>query len=132
MASKLDKKQQAFSRQALRRASFRWPARGDALKAARVGRNQYLCNGCKEITTNKEGNLDHIDPVVDPKVGYVDLEEYASRLLIYTGWQWLCKKCHSIKTVTERNIAAKRRKDNPFSGLKAKKKVKKKTKRKKK
>ena len=55
----------------LRSASFRWKPRGEALKAARVERGKYKCASCEELFGPKEIILDHIDPVVDPKVGFV-------------------------------------------------------------
>jgi hypothetical protein len=54
---------------------------------------------------------DHIAPVVDPAVGFVDWDTYIRRMFIETGWQAICKSCHDIKTTKERAIATKRRKD---------------------
>ena len=53
----------------LRRSSFRWRARQEAMANARVERGKYKCNSCGDLFGPKQIILDHIEPVVDPKVG---------------------------------------------------------------
>jgi len=103
----LDKFREQFVRWTLRRASFRWPPRGEALKAARVDRGIYQCNLCKGKFKNKEIKVDHVEPVVPVFVrGAVlkvpSLEQYVSRMFPeVAGFQVLCKTCHDSKTKRE-------------------------------
>lgn len=43
--------------------------------------------------------LDHIEPVIDPIDGWIDLDEYAKRMFCEAeGFQCLCFGCHDMKT----------------------------------
>jgi hypothetical protein len=54
---------------------------------------------------NKEISLDHIEPVVDPHLGFVDWNNYIERLFCEaSGFQVLCKTCHSAKSKRENEI----------------------------
>jgi len=109
----IEKYRQAFIKNTLRRASYRWPYRNLAAVAARVGRGIYKCADCGKISTNKEKKLDHINPVVDPLVGFVNWDVYAKRMLpSIKGWQVLCKMCHDEKTKAEREIRKETRRRN--------------------
>lgn len=91
--------------QALRRASYRWPGRNEAMKAARVDRGQYRCNSCKRIFGRKEIQMDHVEPVIDVHRGFTTLDDYAARLIPNVdGWQCLCKTCHKFKSAQENEI----------------------------
>lgn len=96
----------AFIIATLRRASYRWKPRTEALKAARLARNTYRCAMCQGTFTRKEVQLDHIEPVIDPKVGFTTWDEYIARLYVAKeGFQVICKaNCHKIKTELERAI----------------------------
>lgn len=99
----------AFLINALRRASYRWPGRYKAAKRSHIGRNEYYCESCGLILTKREGQMDHILPVVDPVHGWQDLDVFAERLYCTEwGWQRLCSPCHDVKTAAENAI----RKDN--------------------
>lgn len=114
-----DARHNQFVRSNLRMASRKWPPIAQCLKNARVERGFYLCATCKEIvpaTIKVEGkrvkniHVDHIEPVVDPAVGFVDWNTYIERL--YTepeNLQAICDKCHTIKTNNEKAIAKERR-----------------------
>lgn len=108
-------KQKAFCIAALRRASYRWPGRYMAMKAAHVDRNAYKCAECEGIFPKKEIRLDHIDPVV-PVEGFkngesFDLHEFAERLLVEeSGFQVLCDTCHSKKSLEENQERRKNKK----------------------
>ena len=98
----MDKNKKDFVIRNLRRISLKWPPRTRALQKARVGRNQYQCAICKLIVTNKEKQLDHIEPVVDPNKGQTTLDEYVDRLFCYeAGFQVLCLDCHNDKSQKE-------------------------------
>ena len=89
----------------LRRISYKWPPRNEALRCARVERGKYLCAKCRKIYGNKQISLDHIEPVVDPKAGWAGFEEYIGRLFCAVeGFQVLCSGCHDRKTKREKEI----------------------------
>ena len=108
----MDSKQKQFIISALRRATFKWPARGAAKKAARVPipgkffkngkqKHGYLCAICGQIFAEKDTRLDHKYPVkkVDADTSW---EETLERMIPYEdGWQVLCDPCHNEKTREE-------------------------------
>jgi len=78
------------------------PMRTEAMRKARIGRGLYQCGHCNG-TFKREGiQVDHIDPVIDPKVGFVNWDMYIQRLYCdFTLLQVLCRSCHKIKTDNE-------------------------------
>ncbi|NDD84110.1 hypothetical protein EBZ38_07530 [bacterium] len=100
----------------LRRASYRWKPRSEALKKARVDRGLYQCNSCKESFKQTDICLDHVFPVVNPKVGFIEWNSYIERMFPdIDGFQVLCKLCHDVKTKLEdemRKIYNKKGKTN--------------------
>lgn len=63
----------------------------------------YVCAKCEEEFTQKDVEVDHIEPVVDPKVGFISWDEYIKRLFCdATNLQVLCKGCHKKKSNTEK------------------------------
>jgi 5-methylcytosine-specific restriction endonuclease McrA len=63
----------------------------------------YLCAGCGFVFPAKGIQVDHIDPVVDPIIGFVDWNTFIDRLLCpKENLQVLCKECHLIKTKQEK------------------------------
>lgn len=98
----IDSKRKSFIVSTLRRSSYRWYGRYEAMKRARIERGLYRCNVCKGAFKNKEINLDHILPVV-PLTGFDTWEGYLDRLFCEPeGMQVLCKTCHDIKCSLER------------------------------
>lgn len=91
-----------FIKGVLRRASFHWKPRSEAMKNARVERGRYKCASCEELFGPKEIILDHIEPVVDPKEGFVGFDRYIERLFCdVEGFQTLCYACSDAKTMIE-------------------------------
>lgn len=91
-----------FIKGLLRRGTFHWRARTEAMTAARVERGKYLCSECKDLFGPKEIILDHIEPVVDPKVGFIDFDVYIKRMYPDAeGFQVLCAACSDSKTMIE-------------------------------
>jgi 5-methylcytosine-specific restriction endonuclease McrA len=89
----------------LRRLSYQWPPRKEAISRARLERGIYLCNSCQGKFGPKEIQLDHIYPVVDEEIGFVDWNTYIDRLFCHVdGFQVLCKTCHGAKTFLEQEI----------------------------
>lgn len=109
----------SFIKGQLRSATRKWAPFSDALKSARLRRGEYLCNGCKEevpasIVVNgkrvKNALVDHIEPIVDPNVGFTTWDEFIDRLFCEEdNLQVLCHECHTEKTNEERAAAKERR-----------------------
>jgi 5-methylcytosine-specific restriction endonuclease McrA len=99
----------------LRRATYRWKPRDEALKEARVERGNYKCAICGEIFKRKEIVQDHIEPVIDVEKGFTDWNDYVLRMFPdKDGFQILCKPCHDAKTIMEdelRKLYNQKRKD---------------------
>lgn len=103
----------AFVVGALRSATRRYPPRNAALKNAFVEQRiskksnrlakHYRCAICRNLFTSTDIQIDHIEPVVDPKVGFVSWDVYISRMYCEVdNFQVLCKPCHKVKTKEER------------------------------
>lgn len=91
-----------FVKGLLRRGTFHWRARSEAMSAARVSRGRYLCAECKDQFGPKEVILDHIEPVVDPKTGFTTWDDYIKRMYPPAeGFQVLCIACSDVKTQIE-------------------------------
>ena len=128
----MQQKVKQFAINALRKASYRWLPRSQALRLSVVeegeynikidndrSRKKYQCAHCWGIFRAKEINVDHIDPVVDPEKGFTNFDDYIERMFCeIKGFQILCKECHDIKTAEER-VIRKETKD----GQKTKKKI---------
>jgi len=107
----------SFIVSALRKAWMRWGPKNVAKKRAWVERGKYRCEGCNRIVPSsikKNGkrvnnvSVDHIDPVVDPKVGFTTWDDYIERMFVEADQlQTLCKVCHDIKTKEERLVRTK-------------------------
>lgn len=89
----------------LRRASMKWKPKSDAKKAARIERGAYKCAMCLKIFRHNEIVMDHIDPVIDPRKGWTDWNDYIERMFCNErGYQALCKPCHEKKTYAENAV----------------------------
>lgn len=95
----------------LRKLSFKWPTRYEAIRLARVSRGVYRCKKCGVEGKLKDFDVDHVVPVVG-KNGFTTFDEYIERLLpdSPSGWQLLCKACHLEKSNKENKRRKKRRK----------------------
>lgn len=91
----------------------KFPAKWEALEAACVGSltnpktgrkaKHYKCAMCGNIFVAKDVEVDHVTPIVDPVVGFVSWDEFIKRLYCpKENLQVLDKKCHKIKTTSER------------------------------
>jgi len=103
----------SFVTSALRAASRRWPPKYKALKEAFVGKMvnaktgkmamHYKCANCTKLFVATEVQVDHIEPVVDPKKGFAGWDVYIDRMFCeIAGLQVLCKVCHTVKTEQEK------------------------------
>lgn len=101
---------------ALRRVSYRYPARYSTLTNARVERGKYMCELCKTVKPRKEVQIDHIDPVV-PITGFPMNPDGTENWTVYIkrmfpgpqGFQCVCIECHSAKTLKENQGRVKAR-----------------------
>ena len=111
----------SFIISALRGAHGKWGVKHDAKKSAWVSRGVYRCAACSvegpatlpplEGRSRKRNNaaVDHINPVVEPEVGFVDWNTYIDRMFLeIKGYQVLCYKCHAEKTAAERKRRKKK------------------------
>jgi 5-methylcytosine-specific restriction endonuclease McrA len=113
-------RRRAFITNALRAATRKWPPKYETLNEAktekkknvRTGRlaQHYLCNVCTGEFPAKEVQVDHIQPVVDPKTGFIDWDTFIDRLFCEKeNLQVLCTACHKVKTSKE-NLQSKLKK----------------------
>lgn len=109
----------SFITSTIRGGFRRYPPKFDVLKEAYIttiinkasGRlaKHYQCNSCKELFPSKEVQVDHIEPVVDPKVGFISWDIFIQRLFCEKkNLQVLCKSCHLIKTKAETDSKPKK------------------------
>ena len=65
----------------------------------------YLCAACCQEYTAKDVVVDHIDPVIHPKEGFVSWDVFIQRLYCdKDNLSVLCKVCHKIKSKEENEI----------------------------
>ena len=109
----------AFKISALRAYMKRWEPLWDIKTKAKVGRmvnkrtgrlaEHYACAGCGGFFVSSDVQVDHIEPVVDPKDGFQDLDIFSDRLYCEEeNLQVLCKECHKVKTNLERKERKKK------------------------
>ena len=103
----------SFITSALRAASRRWPPKYKSLKEAFVGKKvnaktgkiamHYKCVTCDGIFVAADVQVDHVLPVVDPKVGFVSWDMFIDRIFCeIENLQVMCKPCHKVKTELEK------------------------------
>jgi len=102
-----------FITSVLRGGYRRYPPKYEVLNEASVGKKlnkktkrmalHYICAKCNKEYPGKEVNVDHINPVVCPKQGFVDWDVFIKRLFCEkSNLQVLCSECHDKKTLKER------------------------------
>lgn len=108
----------SFVTSTLRAGSRKWPPKYETLNAAKTEKKinkktgrlaqHYECAECNEEFTQKDVQVDHIKPVIDPKKGFISWDVYIDRMFCESkNLQVLCKECHSIKTKKEKEVAKK-------------------------
>lgn len=108
----------AFITSTIRGGFRRYPPKFETLKEAfvRKGINPssgrmaslYRCASCLGEYSAKEVQVDHVDPVVDPVIGFVSWDVFIERLFCAKeNLQVLCKGCHLIKTKEEKLLRKK-------------------------
>ncbi len=107
----------------LRAGARRWQPKYDTLNAAKTEKKinpksgrlaqHFQCSLCKNEFTQKDMEVDHIKPVVDPKKGFTTYDDFINRLFCEaSNLQAICKGCHSIKTKKEKEIRNANRSSN--------------------
>lgn len=92
----------------VRRIFLYSPLRKEVKANAKVGKYKYKCAKCKK--NFEKVVIDHVIPVVDPAVGFVDWNTYIERMFCdEKNLQALCKKCHERKSKGERDASKSRR-----------------------
>jgi 5-methylcytosine-specific restriction endonuclease McrA len=99
----------SFVTGALRMASNRWPPKYKARAKAKIRYGVYRCAGYGGIEPHecraKEAKVDHIEPAVDPAIGFTTYDEFIKRLFVEEdGLQVLCDTCHNKKSNQEKEI----------------------------
>lgn len=108
----------SFVTSTLRAGSRKWPPKYETLNAAKTEKKinkatgrlaqHYLCAMCEQEYTQKDVQVDHIKPVIDPKKGFVSWDTYIDRMFCEgKNLQVLCKVCHAEKTKLEKKISKK-------------------------
>lgn len=115
----------AFIKNVLRRGFYKWPARSECLRNARIERGKYKCAECGGIFGPREIQVDHIVPVIDIENDTskkINWSMYIKRLYCgVEGLQILDRDCHKAKTYLE-NQARRDYKSELAFGKKEKKK----------
>ena len=112
-----DAKFKSFIISALRGAFRRYPPKQQCINNAYVktqvnkktGRKakHYKCAKCKKLYPRTEVQADHTTPIVGDK-GFIDFNMWIERAFVaISGFQCLCKGCHTIKTNKERQQSKK-------------------------
>jgi 5-methylcytosine-specific restriction endonuclease McrA len=112
----------SFIVSALRAATRRWNPKSQCIKRAWVKRGVYKCESCGTIgaatlpplkgNKRRRKNIvaDHISPIVDPTIGFVDYNTWIDRAFVEQDkLQAICWSCHTEKTNEERAVATERR-----------------------
>lgn len=98
----------AFIKNSLRRAFYKYPARSEVLKESRVERGIYKCASCELQFGPKEIQVDHKEPVISIENDLskkINWNVYIKRLFCgKEGLQVLCKECHKSKTYLENEL----------------------------
>jgi hypothetical protein len=81
--------------------------RRNVLNAAVVA-DYFLCPICGERKHRLLAKLDHKEPVIDPRVGFIDWNTYIDRLFCDpSNLQVICIDCHTKKTKDENDLRKK-------------------------
>lgn len=110
-----------FVKNQLRSATRKWSPIQQCKKKAKVGYGEYKCECCGEVVSpttfdDDKGRrvtnifVDHINPVIDPTVGFTTWDNFINGLFCEEeNLQLICKKCHDVKTREEIEVAKARR-----------------------
>lgn len=111
----------SFVKSALRAASRKWPPKYETINDAYVGTQinvssgrlakHFRCAACADLFTSTNIQVDHINAIIDPKVGFTNWDDVVDAMFCEKeNLQCLCKGCHKLKTAEERKQASESRK----------------------
>ena len=114
-------RRKAFIISTLRGGFRRYPPKYEVLRKACVGvmlnaktgrmAKHYTCATCIVPFPAKEVQVDHIEPIVDPLVGFINFDVFAEKLFCEEdNLQVLCKPCHLKKTKVETDMKPRKEK----------------------
>lgn len=97
----------------LRKGTLRYPPRNEVLKEAKTEKKinpssgrmaqHYKCAKCRQEFPLSKVYVDHVVPVVDPVIGFIDWNNYIERMFCHKeNLQVLCSVCHDAKTAIEK------------------------------
>ena len=103
----------SFVTATLRAGARRWQPKYNCLNAAKTEKKinpktgrlaqHYRCELCHEEFTQKDMNVDHIKPVVDPDKGFESWDVFIDNLFCEAdNLQAICVPCHKKKTLEEK------------------------------
>ena len=103
----------SFITSTLRAGARRWAPKYETLNASKTEKKtntktgrlaqHYRCSICQGEFTQKDVEVDHILPVVDPLRGFVTWDIFIDRLFCEAdNLQVLCKSCHLLKSNSEK------------------------------
>lgn len=112
-----------FITSALRAGARRWPPKYETLNAAKTEKKinpktgriaqHFRCEMCQQEFTQKEMEVDHIRPVIDPVEGFKSWDKFIDRLFCEANnLQAICKGCHKEKTKQEKAVRNENRQKN--------------------
>lgn len=110
----------SFIKSILRNGSLRWGPRYKCLSDAFTGSQinaktnrlakHYKCAECLQAFPGKDVRVDHIEPIIDPAVGFTNWDDVVNALFCEAdNLQTLCVSCHHSKTQQEKQIAKERK-----------------------
>ena len=105
----------SFITSTLRAGARRWQPKYDTLNASKTEKKinpktgrlaqHFRCESCSNEFTQKDMEVDHIKPVVDPTKGFQSWDIFIDRLFCEPdNLQALCKGCHLAKTKLEKQL----------------------------
>lgn len=111
-----------FVTSVLRSGARRWGPKYECLNSAKTEKKinvktgrlaqHFRCELCESEFTQKDIQVDHKKPVVDPKKGFTTWDDFIERLFCESSnLQAICKECHSVKTAKEKAVRNKNKKD---------------------
>jgi 5-methylcytosine-specific restriction endonuclease McrA len=103
----------SFITSTLRAGARRWQPKYDTLNSSKTEKKinpktgrmaqHYECGLCHNEFTQKDMEVDHIKPVVDPSKGFISWDIFIDRLFCEAdNLQAICKSCHLVKTKKEK------------------------------